>query len=596
MPRLHQDGRHRAAALVELGLDDGAFRGAVGARLQLEHLGLEQDGLEQLVEIGALDRRDLDVEDVAAHRFDEDLVLQELGAHALRFGARLVDLVDGNDDRNLGRLGVIDGLDGLRHDAVIGGHHQNHDVGDAGAARAHGGEGGVAGRVDEGDLLTVLLDLVGADVLGDAAGLAGHDIGVADGVEQRCLAVVDMAHDGDHRRARLELRLVGRRGEQTLDDIGFGNAVHGVAHVLCNELGGVGIENVGSLDQLALFHEQLDDIHGTLGHAVGELLDADRLGNRHVARDLLARTVVVDAGAFALAATADGGERAGALGIVERVGNGQLAAAAIVADPAGRLGLGRRTRRLDAAAQRRTFVLLAGAFALGRGGAGRRRCRRLGLGRRLLLVLAEAAAGGLLGATAGLFLGLVTGVFLGLAAGGLGLFLGQALLLRGTAGGGIDGRLALLGLVHLGIGQSAGAGVLLLVGELAQNQAGAIVGALGRRCRSHRTAAAFGLLPRLGRRRCRRGFRLLFARHDDPALLALDLHRIGAAMREALPDGIPFDATLQAKRALRRADRLVVSGFAHTFLSSCTQGSGVFKGVEWPAAGAVRGPVTTKPV
>ena len=45
--------------------------------------------------------------------------------------------------------------------------------------------------------------LIGADMLGDAAGLLAHHIGRADGVEQRGLAVIDMAHDGDHRRARL---------------------------------------------------------------------------------------------------------------------------------------------------------------------------------------------------------------------------------------------------------------------------------------------------------------------------------------------------------------------------------------------------------
>ena len=55
-----------------------------------------------------------------------------------------------------GRLGVADRLDRLRHDAVIGGHHQHHDVGDVGAARAHRGEGLVARRVDEGDLLAVV--------------------------------------------------------------------------------------------------------------------------------------------------------------------------------------------------------------------------------------------------------------------------------------------------------------------------------------------------------------------------------------------------------------------------------------------------------
>ena len=50
--------------------------------------------------------------------------------------------------------------------------------------------------------------LVRADVLGDAAGFAGDDVGVADRVEQRGLAVVDVTHDGDDRRTRLEQRVV----------------------------------------------------------------------------------------------------------------------------------------------------------------------------------------------------------------------------------------------------------------------------------------------------------------------------------------------------------------------------------------------------
>jgi hypothetical protein len=45
-------------------------------------------------------------------------------------------------------------------------------------------------------------DVVGADMLGDAARFAGRHPGAADIVEQRGLAVIHMAHDGDHRRAR----------------------------------------------------------------------------------------------------------------------------------------------------------------------------------------------------------------------------------------------------------------------------------------------------------------------------------------------------------------------------------------------------------
>ena len=43
-------------------------------------------------------------------------------------------------------------------------------------------------------------DLVGADVLGDAAGFAGDHVGLANLVEQQSLAVVDVAHDGDDGR------------------------------------------------------------------------------------------------------------------------------------------------------------------------------------------------------------------------------------------------------------------------------------------------------------------------------------------------------------------------------------------------------------
>ncbi len=95
-------------------------------------------------------------------------------------------------------------------DAVVGGDDEHDDVGHLRAARAHRGERLVARRVEEDDVAAVGVHLVGADVLRDAAGLARGDVGLADGVEQRRLAVVDVAHDGDHRRARHQI--LGRSG------------------------------------------------------------------------------------------------------------------------------------------------------------------------------------------------------------------------------------------------------------------------------------------------------------------------------------------------------------------------------------------------
>ncbi len=174
-------------------------------------------------------------------------------------------------------------------------------------------------------------DLVGADVLGDAARFAGHDVGVADGVEQRRLAVVDVAHDGDDRRARNGRAVVVGPVEQAFLDVGFGDALDRVAHFLGDELGRVGVERVGQGDHAALTHQQLDDVDGALGHAVGEFLDGDRLGQHDFARDLvlrLLRAVALEA----LGAAAERRDRTRALFLARGgAGDGETAAIALFA-------------------------------------------------------------------------------------------------------------------------------------------------------------------------------------------------------------------------------------------------------------------------
>ncbi len=114
---------------------------------------------------------------------------------------RQVDLVERHHDRHFSRLGVGDSLDGLRHDAVVGGDHEHDDVGDIGAAGTHRCERLMARRVHKGDGAAVGFDLVGADVLGNAATLGLDDVRLANAVQKRGLSVVDVAQDGDYRGA-----------------------------------------------------------------------------------------------------------------------------------------------------------------------------------------------------------------------------------------------------------------------------------------------------------------------------------------------------------------------------------------------------------
>ena len=99
---------------------------------------------------------------------------------------------------------MIDCLYGLGHNTVVGRDHQDGDVGGLSTTGTHGGERLVTRGIQEGHqavlAIQVNLHLVGTDVLGDAAGLTRCYIGFTDRVQQTSLTVVNVTHDGNHRR------------------------------------------------------------------------------------------------------------------------------------------------------------------------------------------------------------------------------------------------------------------------------------------------------------------------------------------------------------------------------------------------------------
>ncbi len=197
---LDQHRRHRAASLVQLGLDDRSPRHLVGIRLELEHVSLDEDHLEQMFEADLFLCRYFAEDGLPAPFFGGEFELRKFLLDPVRLGLGFIDLVDGYDNRHPGRLGVVDRFARLRHDAVVGGNDEDDDVRHLRAARAHGRERRMTGRVEEGNIPSFEAYLVGADMLGDAAGLLGDHIRLAHRIEERGLSVVHMAHDRDHRR------------------------------------------------------------------------------------------------------------------------------------------------------------------------------------------------------------------------------------------------------------------------------------------------------------------------------------------------------------------------------------------------------------
>ena len=123
--------------------------------------------------------------------------------------------------------------------------------------------------------LAVVLHLVGADVLGDAAGLAGRDLGLADGVEQACLAVVDVAHHGDHRRAPLQVvgLVVGGLFELGLV-VGRMRDLDGALEVVGEDTDRLIGERLRDRGHLAVAHHRLDELGGRDAEQLRDVLDA----------------------------------------------------------------------------------------------------------------------------------------------------------------------------------------------------------------------------------------------------------------------------------------------------------------------------------
>ena len=200
-------------------------------------------------------------------------MLGKLGLDPVRVGIGQVGFGDGDDDRHARRARVVERFQRLRHYAFAGRDNQDRNVRDLGAAGPHRGERFVARRVEEHDRLVLVACHVGAGVLGDAADLGLGDLGLANVVEQRGLAVVNVAHDYDNRGAWLGL---------TALDLGldFGFLLNRHSELVGDQHDGLEVEALVQGREHAHTHGLLDDIGGSRAERVGEF------GDGHVRVDL----------------------------------------------------------------------------------------------------------------------------------------------------------------------------------------------------------------------------------------------------------------------------------------------------------------------
>ena len=256
------------------------MRRPFGYRFQVHQLGLQQNRLEQAVNTLARVRRDVHEQVFATPGFGNDLVLGQLVAYPLRVRVLPIDLVDRDDHRHPCSFRMLDRLYGLRHDAVISGHHEHHDVGRLCTPRAHRCKRGVAGRIQEGDLALFRFHRIGADMLCDPASFAFGDMAAPDEVQQRGLAVIDMAHNGYDRGTRYFVAgNFGLLGKQLLVDVALLDRLRHVPEFLDDKRRGVLVDHLVDGDHGTHIEQDLNDLVALDSQSFGQFRDSDAFRN-----------------------------------------------------------------------------------------------------------------------------------------------------------------------------------------------------------------------------------------------------------------------------------------------------------------------------
>ena len=141
----------------------------------------------------------------------------------------------------------------------------------------------MARSVEEGHDAARGLDVVGTDVLGNAAGFTCSHLGTTDVVKQRCLTVVNVTHDGHDRRTRhfrILFQVAFEFAQQRFRIVGLGGK-RLVAHFFDDNHRRFLIKHLVDRHHLAHLHEGLDHFSRLHAHLVGKICDGNRFGYGH---------------------------------------------------------------------------------------------------------------------------------------------------------------------------------------------------------------------------------------------------------------------------------------------------------------------------
>ena len=113
----------------------------------------------------------------------------------IRVSTWFIYFVDSKHDRHTSSRCVVDSLNSLRHDIVVGSYNDDSDIGNLSTTSTHSSKRFVTRSIEECDMTTILQSyVVSTNVLCDTTSLTSDNVRFTNVVKQRSFTVVNVTH------------------------------------------------------------------------------------------------------------------------------------------------------------------------------------------------------------------------------------------------------------------------------------------------------------------------------------------------------------------------------------------------------------------
>ena len=217
-------------------------------------------------------------------------MLQQCCLNLHRVSAGQVNFVNSHNNRHFGCLSMTNSLNSLRHDSVISGNNQNHNIRNLRTTRTHFRECLVTRRINKCNLISGLnRNLISTDMLRNTTGFMRCNVCLTQSIQQRSFTMVNVSHNRNHRSSGLHIFRLILATFQPLLNIAVCHTLNSVAHFFNHDLRRISVYWLVNGSHNAQRHQFLNNIGTLFCHTVSQFLNCNNFRNNHIFNNFFLR-------------------------------------------------------------------------------------------------------------------------------------------------------------------------------------------------------------------------------------------------------------------------------------------------------------------